>query len=45
MARLAAGQPVAEVLGWSRWRRRHQAMARACHVKRRRAILGENRSL
>jgi hypothetical protein len=45
MTRLAAGHPVAEVLRWSRWRRRHQAIARACHVKRRRAALGEKRSL
>jgi hypothetical protein len=44
MTRLAAGQPPAEVLRWSRWRRRHQAITRACHVKRRRAVL-ENRSL
>jgi hypothetical protein len=33
------------VLEWSYWRRRHQAIARACHVKRRRAALGEKRSL
>jgi hypothetical protein len=45
MTRLAAGHPIAEVLRWSRWRRRHQAIARACHVKRRRAALKENRSL
>ena len=45
MVRLAAGNPVAEVLRWSRWRRRHQAIARAGHVKRRRAALEENRSL
>jgi hypothetical protein len=23
------------VIGWSLWRRRHQAIARACHYKRR----------
>jgi hypothetical protein len=45
MTRLAAGHPVAEVLRWSRWRRRHQAIARACHVNRRRTALGEKRSL
>jgi hypothetical protein len=45
MARLAAGHPAAAVLRWSRWRRRHQAVARACHIKRRRAALGDNRSL
>ena len=45
MTRLAAGHPVAEVLRWSRWRRRHQAVARAGHVKRRRAALGDKRSL
>jgi len=22
------------VLGWSRWRRRHQALAKACHYKK-----------
>jgi len=33
------------VLGWSYWRRRHQAIARACHIKRRRAALGDKRSL
>ena len=33
------------VLEWSYWRRRHQAIARACHIKRRRAVLGEKRSL
>jgi hypothetical protein len=45
MARLAAGHPLTEVLRWSRWRRHHQAVARACHVKRRRAALGEKWSL
>ena len=24
-----------EVLGWSEWRRAHQALARRCHYKRR----------
>lgn len=27
------------VIGWSIWRRRHQATARACHYKRRGAML------
>ena len=45
MVRLAAGHPLAAVLRWSRWRRRHQAVARACHIKRRRAALDEQRSL
>jgi hypothetical protein len=45
MARLAAGHRPAEVIRWSRWRRRHQAVARACHMKRRRAALDKNRSL
>ncbi|MDQ3222001.1 MAG: hypothetical protein M3Q75_00760 [Gemmatimonadota bacterium] len=27
--------PVAHVLGWSRWRRHHQARARRCHYQRR----------
>jgi hypothetical protein len=26
---------VDEVLGWSRWRRAHQAFARRCHYKKR----------
>jgi hypothetical protein len=33
------------ILGWSYWQRRHQATVRACHIKRRRAALGEKRSL
>jgi len=45
MNRLAAGYPVAAVIAWSRWRRRHQAGARACHSTRRREALGEKRSL
>jgi hypothetical protein len=45
MVRLAAGYPAAAVLRWSRWRRHHQAVARACHITRRRAALGEKRSL
>jgi len=27
------------VWAWSRWRRRHQAMAKRCHYKRRLALL------
>jgi len=27
------------VWAWSRWRRHHQAMAKRCHYKRRRALL------
>jgi FOG: Transposase len=45
IVRLAAGHPLAAVLHWSRWRRHHQAVARACHIRRRRASLGEKRSL
>jgi len=30
---------VPEVLAWSRWRRRHQALARRCHYRRRLARL------
>jgi len=45
MVRLAAGHSPADVLRWSRWRRRHQAIARACHIKRRRAALAAKRSL
>jgi len=26
---------VAFALGWSQWRRRHQAVAKACHYKKR----------
>jgi hypothetical protein len=43
--RLAAGYPPADVIRWSRWRRRHQAIARVGHMNRRRAVLGEQRSL
>jgi hypothetical protein len=38
MMRLAAGQPPTEVLAWSRWRRRHQAVAKYYHYKRRGAL-------
>jgi len=31
--------PPGEVLAWSRWRRRHQALARRCHYRRRLARL------
>jgi hypothetical protein len=31
-------QPVAAVLAWSRWRRRHQAVAKFYHYKRRGAL-------
>jgi len=44
MTRLAAGHPIADVIRWSRWRRRHQAVARAAHIKRR-ATLSDERSL
>ena len=37
--------PARFVLAWSQWRRRHQAVARACHIKRRRQALGRKRSL
>jgi hypothetical protein len=33
-----ARQTVAEVLAWSRWRRRHQAVAKFYHYKRRGAL-------
>ncbi len=33
------------ILGWSVWRRRHQAVARACHYKRRLARLGQQLQL
>jgi len=33
------------ILAWSYWRRRHQAVARTCHIRRRQAALGEKRSL
>jgi len=45
ITRLAAGAPVEAVIRWSRWRRRHQAVVRAAHIKRRRAALGQQRSL
>jgi len=47
LIRLDAAPPQrhAFILAWSRWRRRHQANARACHIKRRHAALGEKRSL
>jgi hypothetical protein len=32
------GQTAAEVLAWSRWRRRHQAIAKFYHYKRRGAL-------
>jgi hypothetical protein len=32
---LAALPPPEESLGWSLWRRRHQAIARRCHYQRR----------
>ena len=31
----AAVPPAEQVLAWSRWRRRHQYRARACHYRRR----------
>jgi hypothetical protein len=31
-------QSVAEVVAWSRWRRRHQAVAKYYHYKRRGAL-------
>ncbi len=41
-----AVEPAAEfVLGWSVWRRQHQAVARACHHKRRLARLGHHLQL
>lgn len=33
--------PPYRVLAWSRWRRRHQALARRCHYKRRLAKLDQ----
>jgi hypothetical protein len=47
LIRLQAGHwhRPAFVLAWSAWRRRHQAVARACHITRRHAALGEKRSL
>lgn len=32
--------PREEVLSWSVWRRRHQAVARRCHYKLRGVLLG-----
>lgn len=32
---LQTGHTIGTLLAWSRWRRRHQARARACHYKRR----------
>ncbi len=37
--------PARFVLAWSRWRRHHQAVARACHIKRRRQALDRKWSL
>jgi SRSO17 transposase len=37
--------PARFVLAWSRWRRHHQAVARACHIKRRHDALDQKRSL
>jgi hypothetical protein len=37
--------PARFVLNWSRWRRRHQAVARDCHIKRRRRHLNQEGSL
>jgi hypothetical protein len=34
----AVEQTAAEVLAWSRWRRRHQAVAKFSHYKRRGAL-------
>jgi hypothetical protein len=31
--------PPEYVVGWSRWRRKHQAQAKRCHYKRRAALL------
>jgi hypothetical protein len=47
MIRLQPGyrDPPRFVLAWSIWRRRHQAIARACHSKRRRAVFDQKRSL
>ncbi len=33
------------ILGWSVWRRRHQAVARECHYQRRLARLGHQLQL
>ena len=35
---VSVGQSVEEVLAWSRWRRRHQAVAKFYHYKRRGAL-------
>ncbi len=35
---LALGQTAEEILAWSRWRRRHQAVAKYYHYKRRGAL-------
>jgi hypothetical protein len=35
----ATPPPLEHTLGWSIWRRRHQARARRCHYKRRRERL------
>jgi hypothetical protein len=35
-------RPAADVLGWSQWRRRHEARAKLCHYPRR---LGRNSAL
>jgi hypothetical protein len=37
--------PARFVLAWSRWRRHHQAVARACHIKRRLQRSDPKRSL
>ena len=37
--------PARFVLAWSYWRRHHQAVARDCHIKRRREALDRKRSL
>jgi hypothetical protein len=37
--------PARFVLAWSYWRRHHQAVARACHIKQQRKQLDRKRSL
>jgi hypothetical protein len=37
--------PARFVLAWSYWRRHHQAVARTCHIKRRRRALEQKLSL
>src|ERR671919_522316 len=37
----AASHPPAQIVGWSRWRRRHQKRAQACHRRRRLRQKGE----